>query len=110
MKRSKAKAPAVVIAAAFATLIFLPDSARALTGEDVLDTMNAAERSAYIAGNVDMAAQLSYHQGKRERSSCIFDWYYEGSGIEQILQALERFRDRQVQPVVHALINRACGE
>lgn len=110
MKRGKAKAPAAVIAAAFATLIFLPDSARALTGEDVLDTMNAAERGAYLAGNIDMAAQLSYHEGMHERSSCIFDWYYEGSGVEEILKALERFQDRQVQPVIYALINRACGE
>ena len=90
------------------TMCALP--AIALTGSEVLDNMGADERFAYLAGNVDMAAQLSYHEGKRERSQCIFDWYYEQRGAVQVEQALERFRDRQVQPVIQALINRACGE
>jgi hypothetical protein len=82
----------------------------ALTGADVLQKMSADERSGYLAGNIDMAAQLIFRDGKHERSTCIFNWYYKGGGVAQVLQALERFKDKQVQPVIYALIDRACGE
>jgi hypothetical protein len=85
-------------------------TASALTGAEVLEKMNADQRSGYLAGNIDMAAQLSFHDGRQERSTCIFNWYYEQGGVTQVVQAIERFKDRQVQPVIYALITRACGE
>ena len=96
--------------AAFLAGVLTAGPALSLTGAEVLDKMTEDERGGYLAGNVDMAAQLAYHDGKRERSDCIFDWYYKQGGLGQVLQAIGQFRDRQVQPVIHALINRACGK
>lgn len=82
----------------------------ALTGGDVLDGMSSDESTGYMAGSIAMAAMIAGANGSRERAECIMNWYYEGDGVEEIVQALDHFKDREAQPVIYALINRACGE
>lgn len=87
-----------------------PMPAVAMTGAEVLNEMGDDERYGYLAGNIDMAAQLTYHDGKRERSACIYEWFYKKGGLNQVVQTIEHFKDRQVQPVIYVLIKKACGE
>ena len=88
----------------------LSSSATALTAGDVLDKMNSDQSSGYFAGSVGMAALIAGASGKADRADCILNWYYEENGVEQIIQALDRFKEHEAQPVIYALINQACGE
>lgn len=114
MKATKKKASMAVTALCLGGALFfsvLPvKPALSLTGADVMEKMSKDESSGYLAGNIDMAIQLLYHQGQKERSNCIQDWYYHQGGVKQVVQALYHFKDRQAQPVIYALIERACGK
>lgn len=101
---------ATLSAAALAGWFFLPSPAAAITAEDVLDKMSSDESTGYIYGSMETAAFLSHLQGKSERSECITDWYHDKGGVKQIIDTLHRFKDRQAQPIIYALIKRACGE
>jgi len=84
--------------------------AAALTGADILDNMNDDQRGSYLAGTVEMAAFLTNVGGDKERADCIMTWYYDQGGINTIVTTLGSYKDRQVLPVLHVLIKRACGE
>lgn len=103
-------AAAVVVGLVGMVTIFRPTRAHALTAGDVLTRMSTKELSAYLSGNIDMAAQLAYFNGRQQQSDCIVDWYYHKNGVKQVMQALYKFKDHQVQPVVYALIEKTCGK
>jgi len=97
-------------AAALFALSLSAAPAAALTGEDVMTKMGKDERNGYLAGAVEMAAFIAHHQGDSERSSCIMDWFFGGgNGPEEIVQALNHFKDRQAHPVLFVLMNRTCA-
>ena len=98
-----------VIAVMFG-LSLVSTTAQALTGSEVMVKMTDIERGGYFAGSVGMAAMMAGAAGQTARQDCIMDWYYKKQGVEQLVQALDRFKDRPAQPVILALINRACGK
>ena len=96
-------------AAALVVVSLSAAPAAALTGEDVMTKMGEDERGGYLTGSVEAAAFLALSAGDKERSSCIVEWFFgDGNGPEQIAQAFNHFRERQAQPIIYALINRAC--
>jgi hypothetical protein len=97
-------------AAALLALALSASSAAALTGEDLMTKMGEDERNGYLTGAVEMAAFIAHQQGDPERLSCIMDWFFGGgSGPEEIVQALNHFKDRQAHPVLFVLMNRTCA-
>ena len=114
MKPDRRTASTVIVLGLLATVavgwFVFPSPVTALTGEDVLDKMSSEERTAYLTGNIGMASFLTFAEGKNERSECITDWYYKDGGVQQLVTALGRFKDRQAQPIIYALIERACGK
>ncbi len=96
-----------IIVSAF---LIISRSASALTGQDILDNMNSDQSHGYLFGSIEMAAFLSNVNGNTDRSRCIINWYNNDGGVNQIIQALGRFKDREAQPVIHVLIKKACGE
>jgi len=83
--------------------------ATALTGADVLDKMSNAEQTACFFGSAEMAAFMAHVAGNTERSRCITAWFQE-KGVLQIVQTMTAMKDRQAQPIIYTLINRACGD
>jgi len=84
-----------------------------ITAEDVMDKMSAAERNAYLSATIETMAFLSSVQGKQDRADCIMRWYFREESKKaaaQVVSALDRFKDRQVLPVIYAVVKRACGE
>lgn len=75
-----------------------------------MDRMSSDQRIGYLAGTVEMAAFLSGLAGNADRADCLTSWFYEQDGTETIVAALSQYRDRQALPVLHLLMNRACGE
>ena len=102
---------ACIFTALFLLICMAATPTGAVTGREVLEKMERIELAAYIAGSVEMAAFLAKTSGNAKRSSCIMDWYFhEGNGVDQIIQALFKFKDRPVQPVIYLLMKRQCGE
>lgn len=87
--------------------------ARSITAGDVLDKMASAERNAYLSATIETMAFLSSVQGKKDRADCIMRWYFREEsekGVKKVVAALDRFKDRQVLPVIYAVVKQACGE
>jgi hypothetical protein len=101
---------ALIVALTTGAALLLSAPAQSLTGEDVVERMSSEESNGYLAGAIEMAAFLSGTRENSERSDCIMNWYYEGDGVEELIAALTRYKDRQALPVIHLMINRACGE
>ncbi len=99
-----------IVAAAVVFSLFPSRQALSLTGKDVVDKMSADESGGYIAGSIEMAAFLSHAQGNRDRSTCITNWYYKKNGVEQTVAALSRYKSREAQPVLYAMIEQVCGK
>lgn len=87
----------------------LNSAALALTADEIMTNMSDEQRGGYLTGAVEASAFLAHASGDRARSQCIMEWFFEAdTGANEIVQALDHFRDRQAQPVIMALINRAC--
>lgn len=90
-------------------LLLVASPALAITGEDVLGKMNDTESFAYLAGSISMAAMIAGAEGHTERRDCIMNWFYNEDGSKQLIAALTRYKDREAQPVIYALVRHACG-
>ncbi len=94
---------------AYTFSVCLTSAAMAPTSDEIMTNMSDEQRGGYLTGAVEASAFLAHASGDRARSQCIMEWFFEAdTGANEIVQALDHFRDRQAQPVIMALINRAC--
>ncbi len=84
----------------------------AFTGKEMMEEFSRDERILYVTGLVDMARYQAHLDDDAERSQCILDWFHssELKPMTQIEQVFSRYDDKQAQPLVVVLINRACGK
>lgn len=83
--------------------------ATAMTAGDVLDRMETVESAGYIAGAVNMMAQMVHLGGDPARAQCIYDWYYQSDDAKAaVVQVFELYPDRVPEHLLITLVNRAC--
>lgn len=102
---------AIVAAAVLAAGIGIPSQVVALTAGDVLDKMNADQRTGFNSGAVDMASHLFAADGKFVKAKCALDWFFRTDGsVKEVHTFFEAHRDKDAVALLHVLINRKCGE
>lgn len=101
-------------ACALASLSFgLGQTASAFTGAELMEKFSRKERHLYVTGLINMASYQAVLQNDEDRSKCIEDWLYDPDHIgtmTTIEKFFVRYPDKQAEPIVVVLINRACGK
>ncbi|MFL5266199.1 MAG: hypothetical protein ACJ8AH_06295 [Stellaceae bacterium] len=75
-----------------------------MTGSEFLEKLNDQQRASYVDGAVEM---LAYGLDDR-KAGCVVDWYYKGSGPEQLIRALRQHPELPVTGVLQVLAKRLC--
>lgn len=86
----------------------------AITAKDVTEKMSQRERYHYLTGLIDMRAFMAAESGDAVFSKCVYDSYYRKHGTDAdpwipLLDALEKFPDKQPATIVFLLAKKACG-
>ncbi len=85
----------------------------------VLEKMEAKELSAYISGILEGLAYARFRKdtlaagSKDERgSSCIYKWYYTGTGKTpaSILATFRKYPDQMPATIIALMVKQECGE
>ena len=93
------------------TALLLPQSAAALTAQDVLEKKESREAHTYLCASIEMAAFLAHAQGDTERSACILEWWFETPGTKDtVFSTFARLPDRTASAILYVLMKKACGE
>ena len=96
------------------TGFFTPKPAFALTGDEVMNKLSAAERVSYLTGVMEGIAQVWYVTDKPDRTGfdCIYDWYYKDTEQRSKLVRtwLTRHADNSASALLYVLIKKECGE
>ena len=88
--------------AVFSLLLLTPE-ARAMTGNDYLNKMTAQERTAYVAGALEMLAYSDKALGQ-----CAVDWYLKGDGPTELAAVITKNPELPIPGILTILAKRHC--
>ena len=84
------------------SVVFNPGS-RAMTGYDFLNKMTDQERTAYVAGALEMLAYSNTAFGQ-----CAVDWYLKGNGPVELAAVVSKNPELPVPGILTILAKRHC--
>ena len=102
---------AAMLAGVSALVIGAGTVVSALTADEVMNQMNNDQRTGFMSGAVDMAAQLHAENGDRAKAECALAWFFHSDdGLRDVFDFFDIHGEHSAVALISVLINRKCDD
>ena len=84
------------------------DSKASDSAYELFETLNSDQKSWYTQGALEMLVFDFATKKQQARGQCAYDWYFESSGVEGILNAVDKNREYPLSYILTELVKSKC--
>ena len=75
---------------------------------DLFQSLNSDQKSWYTQGALEMLVFDFATKKERARGQCAYDWFFEGSGVEDVMNAVDKNREYPLAYILTELVKSKC--